>query len=423
MSTSIISQQNSTQHLLDELEKVFPLGSGLQILPPRPGQQKKRVVSVEVTRQMVQGAYTHSSFAVGLYLPKGGKTRFCIVDIDKGGKYHQLGVVQKLITLAQDKGIELHLMRSSSSEGWHLVGFFSEPVSNRQVAAVLHALTLRAGLTVQSGQCEIFPSPNVSRRAVRLPFQPGSAWLNPSDGSVLVEAETLSLDERLQGILNKVSAATATASKLKTAYDAARKLLSTKKVKRSKATGVKKVPATMPKKPRPSKTRIARLSNDERLALGKQYYDQGLAAPGQLNEGLFLVGYHLFSTHPDRFGYEHAAAREEALLEWVTEKHNGQSRTINAGNWNQVVAEIHRMTHTPRKRARGRGQGDYTYLNEKRRLEAQSNIQLAVWRLQSEGRSVSSVSKSELATLAGVTRKTVNIHWELIEALDAMAPT
>lgn len=418
MSTLIISQQLNMAVILDKFEMVFPLGQGIKIYPRRPGDGKKPTFTVNVTREMILDAYSSGAYAIGLYLSKDAKTRFCVIDIDKGSTYHTVEIAEKLITLARAKGIELHLMRSSSSGGWHLVGFFAEMVSNTKVATVLQALAIRAGLSLRSGQCEIYPSPGASRKAVRLPFQLESAWLNPKDGSVILESRSLPTVKRIQDLLAKFDASTTTASQLDKAYNAARQVMCRLGIKRSpKKAAAARVKSTKSIKTSPP---ISSITPEQRLALGAQYFEQGLSGTGQLNEALFLVGNYLFCTYPERYGYDHADARAAALLTWAKEKHNSLSRTINAGRWTEVEATIHRLAHSPRKWSRNGGEARFARLNSMRKSETQFKLLQAVYTLAREGKSYKDVSKTELAKLAGLTRKTILKHWKLLEELDAI---
>ncbi|NJO59359.1 MAG: hypothetical protein HC836_13915 [Richelia sp. RM2_1_2] len=131
--------------------------------------------------------YQKPDLLLGLRL--GSFTNYCLLDIDKGSKYHPDNSKEKfnqiLLTL---EGIGLNrdiTIRSSESEGLHIYFFLPECVHSSSLAfAVKHAL-IRDGFQLIKGELEVFPNPKpfnklqpTSFNAHRLPLQANSFILD-----------------------------------------------------------------------------------------------------------------------------------------------------------------------------------------------------------------------------------------------------
>src|ERR1700733_2845402 len=84
-------------------------------------------------------ACVHPKFYLGARCGKASK--YAVLDIDAGSRYHTKEGYAKIAALLEKAGIEEHnLYRSSDSGGWHIYIFFDAPVSTRDLYRQLHQL-------------------------------------------------------------------------------------------------------------------------------------------------------------------------------------------------------------------------------------------------------------------------------------------
>jgi hypothetical protein len=112
----------------------------------------------------------------------GVNTRYGLIDIDYGSKYHSDDGLRAIKGVLETIGInKTNLIRSSFSEGWHLYYFLPEAVGTFRLAQAVAIALRENGLELEAGQLEIFP--NVKSfvkngfshyNGHRLPLQPGS---------------------------------------------------------------------------------------------------------------------------------------------------------------------------------------------------------------------------------------------------------
>ena len=97
---------------------------------------------------------------------------------------------------------------SSDSGGWHLYIFFEEPVSSKDLRNQLVALLNLHGFGVAKGKLEVFPHPGdgSSGQGLRLPLQPGFAWLDQTTLEVEHERYELSATKALELFIDIVDA-------------------------------------------------------------------------------------------------------------------------------------------------------------------------------------------------------------------------
>lgn len=154
-------------------------------------------------------ACAHPRFYIGTRAAE--ETRHALFDIDAKSQYHNKHSLDKIIAMLKSAGIEsFNLYRSSQSEGlegWHLYIYFDEFVPTKVLRAALVQLCLANGLKIKSGTLEIFPNPGTPGSegfGIRLPLQPGFAWLSHETLKVIEERVDLNPDEALHRLLSDV---------------------------------------------------------------------------------------------------------------------------------------------------------------------------------------------------------------------------
>ncbi len=115
----------------------------------------------------------------------GKTTRYCVIDIDAGSRYHlnkSLTNWRSLFEALESIGIySTVVVRSSESGGYHIYAFFARPIPSFPLACLLREAFWENGIEVSPGQVEIFPNRKtfgeVNKTAYnghRLPCQKGS---------------------------------------------------------------------------------------------------------------------------------------------------------------------------------------------------------------------------------------------------------
>ena len=117
----------------------------------------------------------------------GVNTRYGLIDIDYQSKYHSDDGLRAIKgALEANLGInDFLLIRSSSSDGWHLYYFLPEAVPAFRLAQATAIAFRENGLEIEPGQLEIFPNVKgygrekvISFNGHRLPLQVGSYLLD-----------------------------------------------------------------------------------------------------------------------------------------------------------------------------------------------------------------------------------------------------
>ena len=116
----------------------------------------------------------------------GVNTRYGLLDIDNGSKWHNEDGLRAIKGALETIGInDTILIRSSFSDGWHLYYFLPEAVNSFKLAQTVAIALFENGLELKSGQLESFP--NVKKyvengfglfNGHRLPLQTGSHLLD-----------------------------------------------------------------------------------------------------------------------------------------------------------------------------------------------------------------------------------------------------
>ena len=113
----------------------------------------------------------------------GKLTNYLMIDVDKNSPFHPSngGIAPILEAMASLGLCRYVLIRSSTSEGLHIYFPLNEPVNAWGLACLADAALAAHGVTVASGQCELFPnkkSLNAEHNGHRLPLQDGSFLLD-----------------------------------------------------------------------------------------------------------------------------------------------------------------------------------------------------------------------------------------------------
>jgi hypothetical protein len=145
-------------------------------------------------------ACAHPKFFIGCRA--GKSTRFAVLDIDQKSRYHNKQSLDKLLHALSDAGLSRSsLYRSSYSGGWHLYLFFEEPINSADLRKQLIKLLTLNDFQVGKGQLEIFPHPGGDGSlglGLRLPMQPGFAWLDKKTLDIDYERHELDPTQALE---------------------------------------------------------------------------------------------------------------------------------------------------------------------------------------------------------------------------------
>ncbi len=241
--------------------------------------------------------------------------------------------------------------RSSYSGGWHLYIFFDEPLNSADLRKQLVKLLTLNDFHVAKGQLEIFPHPGGEGSlglGLRLPLQPGFAWLDKKTLEVEQERSELNATQALELFIDVLGGDA-------NPYAAFRQLKSyIQELESRKAaavahgrdtSGSNVVPIRRTEKP----LQAGEFSDFVRGVFhqlppgiivdnwykGRLYHLNGLTGPSQRAEAIECLGHYLFYGDPSRdlpaLGYGYEQEREWAIHEFLEARNNGQSEDINRG--------------------------------------------------------------------------------------------
>lgn len=157
---------------------------------------------------------SHQDPATLIGLRFGSTTRFITLDIDRHSPYHPAHDPAKIGNLKAAleqiglcRGV---LVRSSDSDGLHLIYPLPAQVPSFKAACLVQTTLKSAGFEVKKGQLEIFPNPKRAAKkgqislynGIRLPLQPGS-------GSYLLDDDLNLVSERVEDFLDQMDWAAA----------------------------------------------------------------------------------------------------------------------------------------------------------------------------------------------------------------------
>lgn len=398
----------------------------------------------------------HQKFYIGT---RGQKfTRFAILDIDKNSPYHNKESLQGIYVTLEDAGLkDFRLYRSSFSGGWHLYIFFDEPVDSRLLRNSLVRVLSSSGYAVKSGSLEVFPNlgePGSLGYGIRLPLQPGFAWLDNYSAAIVQDRLDLSPTAALDEFLDDLQEYAHTYRDFQNLVDYAACLT---RQTTSVLVSINSVPDTGKPKATDFDTSKALQavssnsssvrSSDDDVAFvidvfgyvppgmncstwisGREYAVQGLTLPSQRHDCSFAMNHYFFYGDPSKditsYGYDRAEERFAIVNEIMQLKHNGMSKQLSRGHrdaienirrqaqWkppsrrNQVNTESKPAKPALRPQEKLRRQ----LANRKRSNEARLKIKQAVDTLLADGFQISLGSIHEAS---GVAVNTIRKHTDL----------
>lgn len=321
-------------------------------------------------------ACVHSKYILGYRA--GRATRFAVIDIDAGSRYHNKTEFNRILQTLSKAGLQHSVLyRSSDSGGWHLYLFFDEPISSKDLRKQLFELLRLSGYVIAKGTLEIFPHPSDSSigQGLRLPLQPGWAWLN--EESLVVRDDRLELNpsEALAMFLSDLENEANTRHdfhQMRAYVEALAARQEQVKIETRKNASFNNVIPLIKVKaiPNGESTELVQSSfghlppniNAENWVKGRTFYQHGLFAPSQRAEAIFCLSHYLFYGDPmfdiRPLGYGYEDEREWTIRQILELKHNGQSQEINKGTrdaWSQAYRAAHwtpaSQTHEEKSKA------------------------------------------------------------------------
>lgn len=266
------------------------------------------------------------------------RTRFAVLDVDQESKYHSRTELERLTANLADIGLTATLYQSSDSNGWHVYLFFDEWEDSEEVKQSLKRWLRALGYEIKSGVLEIFPSGN----ALRLPLQKGFAWL-AQDGSLIKRREELREYEALASFLcdlqNNQSKWSEAKSRINSRLEQSAAAASDGAIAHVKALSLEGL-----------EDLYGRGKIQEKWEKGRQWWHHGLSASGQRHDAVLSVGHYLWygdaeNGVPAYPGTRHNQTRARLIETWLSEKHNGYCRHLEAGNWQTVKEQIERAVN------------------------------------------------------------------------------
>lgn len=315
------------------------------------------------TEILKAAACAHPKYFIGTRAGKSSK--YAVLDIDNGSPYHNASGFAKISALLQKAGIEgFNLYRSSHSGGWHIYIFFDAPVSSRDLHKQLYKLFALHDFAVEKGKLEIFPNPGnrSSGQGLRLPLQPGFAWLNDHNQSVHEERDELSPADALVQFIRDIECSVNPYHyfhKLRAFVERLEASRAETTVKaRINFPGAEVVPIRPELVPQGSAEAQKMVAdafrklppgiNCDSWLRGRHYYEYGLSDTGQRADAVFTMSHYLFYGDPERLisalGYGYEDERKILIAEILNAKHHGKSREISSGR-EEAKKHIERATH------------------------------------------------------------------------------
>lgn len=307
----------------------------------------------------------------------GRATRFAVLDIDAGSKYHNKESVDQIRQILASTGIEKTVVyRSSYSDGWHLYIFFDEPISSKDLRNQLVQLFTLKGFEVAKGKLEIFPHPGQGAsigQGLRLPLQPGFAWIDQQTFELEYDRAEFSPTKALTYFLDELEMCSNTRNNFHRMKSTVERLNATREqiVAQFKEKPAEQKPGVVLPFKRPVKDSAATEVGSTDLACvfgalppgimpdiwtkGRQYASTGLTGPAQRADAIYCLNHYLFYGDPEHgkpaLGYGYADERAWAVEQILHEKHNGQSKDITRAT-SDSLAQITRAANwiPPHKR-------------------------------------------------------------------------
>jgi len=381
-------------------------------------------------------ACVHPKFYLGTRAGKASK--YAVLDIDAGSKYHNKEGYDKIVSLLEKAGIEEHnLYRSSHSGGWHIYIFFDAPVSSRDLYRQLQQLFTLHDFEVAKGQLEIFPNPGDKSlgQGLRLPLQPGFAWITPHSMVVQEDREEISHEEALFKFVRDMECSANPYHHFHQLKAYVEKTAATRQIIVARVATSKPMGEVVPIRPEAKSDgnaddldavrkvfhRVPPGMNCETWLKGRYYYQQGLTGPGQRAEAVFSLSHYLFYGDPENYlkalGYGAEDERKWLIDEVIKNKHHGQSKDLASGKAD-AFKQIERAVNWLPPQRRGQKQEKYEPVvpiswvrnNSNRASKAQRKICAAVEDFKEAGMQFST---RDLTLKCGVSSRTIAKYPEL----------
>ena len=358
------------------------------------------------------------------------KTRYAVLDVDTTSQFYNKQKLAELLAAVEGVGLKANVYQSSDSGGWHLYIPLSDWQKSSDVEQTFKRWLKALGYELKGGQLEVFPSGN----ALRLPLQPGFAWLN-AEGDLIRSREELGRDEAITAFLTDLE-------------ENARNWGEAKALIESQVSAIDRAAG------RDVQAHAKAIDSEgfdelfnyrviqEYCDKARQYLAFGLTEPKTRHEAIYTIQHLLWHGEsllgvPALPGHRNAARRFEFLKRWLEANHNGQCRHINGGDWQTVLAHIYRVVNWQRSELRelskyepykrteraeerlfqlflktGRvwTMDDLKRANDDRQEKARSKIKRAVGDCLREGKLI---SRRKIQAITGCSPNTVRKHADL----------
>ena len=360
----------------------------------------------------------------------GERTRYAVLDIDsRTSRYYNQQSLAELIARLQAVGLSVNLYQSSASLGWHLYLPFDSCEQSSEVRQTLKRWLEALGYVVIGGQLEIFPGGN----ALRLPLQPGFAWLDQKS-NLLRTREELSTDDALAAFLSDLQTNARN-------WTEARIRIESQIMVLDRAAGGDAQAHEERLDIEGFEQLYCRGKIQEIWNKGRKWWRDGLQEHGERHDAVVAVGHYLWYGDEDRNvaalpGCQNAEYRAHLIEAWLRKNHNGKCRHINKGNWQRVLDQINLAVHWRRDKETWVRESypltsrllkrlvalyrrtkrvwsieQFEIANQDRRLEARARIAEAIVSLEDEGLLI---TIAEVARRAKAHWTTVKKNWDLM---------
>ena len=384
-------------------------------------------------------ACVHPRFFIGCRAGKA--SRFAVLDIDQNSKYHNKPALDKLLQVLFQAGLERSsLYRSSYSGGWHLYLFFDEPITSVDLRRQLVRLLSLSDFEIAKGQLEIFPCPGVGESlglGLRLPLQPGFAWLDKKTLEIEHERHELNATQALELFVDALDGDANSYADFRKLKAYLQELESRKEeavsygtniegdnvvlLRRAKGAGLSKESGEFIDYVRAVFHNLPPGIIVDNWYKGRIYHLNGLTGPSQRAEAIECLSHYFFYGDPSRdlpaLGYGYEQERQWAIEEFLRVRHNGQSDEINEDRAD-AFAQVERSTHWVPAHKKGEDRVKYSPRrpvswireNANRKSDARARIASAVEGFTRFRRSFTTV---DLQKAAGCSRDTLYRHKDL----------
>ena len=360
----------------------------------------------------------------------GRASRFAVLDIDVDSRYHNRESVHRIQSLLADAGLRDSIIyQSSDSGGWHIYISFSESISSRDLRKQLVNFLKLHNFEIAQGTLEVFPNPGDASLGygLRLPLQPGFAWLNQTSLEVSHERSETGAQSALDWFMDDFT------DSANSYHDFHRFRAFVEQSQRS--TNVQSEPAT----PKSISAQVVPIRARKQLDAnnpaeksiedifgflppnilaeiwlrGRKYYEEGLTAPSQRADATKSLSHYFFFGDPSRQlpakGYGRADERDTAIAEIIYGKHNDFSVDVAKAKAD-ARAQITRCANwqPPHRRGQEHSQSEFQQpiawirANANRSLAARNRIAQAVASLSGQVfslRTLRAVAKCSMDTI------------------------